>query len=66
MADTQKIIVVDTDKSALKTVYTQAITDLQGFQAKTTWTNAEAVAAIKRLSEIQEKVLKFMARQING
>lgn len=66
MADIKVTIAADTDRQAVKTAYTQAITDLQAIQAATSPTNAEVVAAVKRLADIQEKLLKFMARQING
>lgn len=66
MADIPVTIAVDADRQTVKAAYLQALTDLQAYQAKISWTNAEAIAAIKRLADIQEKVLKFMARQING
>ena len=66
MADRIVTIAVDEDRARLKAAYQQALTDLQAIQTKTSWTNAEAIAAIKRLADIQEKVLKLMASKING
>lgn len=66
MADKAVVIAVDEDRARLKAAYQQALTDLQAIQTKTSWTNAEAIAAIKRLADIQEKVLKLMASKING
>ncbi|MBI5469017.1 MAG: hypothetical protein HY891_07765 [Deltaproteobacteria bacterium] len=66
MADIPIVIAIDTDKQTVNAAYAQAITDLQAIQAATDPTNAQVVAAVKKLADIQEKLLEFLARQING
>lgn len=66
MPETTETIVANANKDALKSAYTQALTDLQAMIDDASMTNAEAVANIKTLATIQKKLLKFMERQING
>lgn len=56
MADTIINIAKDEDKETVKNAYAQIILDLQAIQTKTSWTNAEAVNAIKTLAGISEAV----------
>ena len=57
--------VTDTDKKTLKDAYQQAIIDLDLIQAATLDTTAKLSSAVKGLSEIVEKLLKYIARTIN-
>lgn len=56
----------DAERQAIKTAYNQAITDLQTIQNAASPTNAQVVWAVKKLAEIQEKLLRFEARRFNG
>ena len=66
MTDTKRSLIADPDKDTFWAAYTQALADLQTIQNDASVTNAEAVAYIKKLAAIQEKLLKFLKRQING
>ncbi len=66
MAYNPVTVQTDTERQALKTAYNQAITDLQTIQNASSPTNAQIIWAVKKLAEIQEKLLRFEARRFNG
>ena len=55
---------VDTDREVIKAAYQQAITDLGLIQEATLDTAAKLSSAVKGLSEIVEKMLKYVAREL--
>jgi len=57
-------LAIDTDKAALKAVYSQAITDLQTIQTTDLNTDAKKQQAIKGTAAIVEKLLKVIKRRI--
>ena len=59
--------VTDMNKETLKAAYQQALTDLDLIQVATLDTAAKLSSAVKGLSEIVEKLLKYIARElVNG
>jgi outer membrane biogenesis lipoprotein LolB len=52
----------DADRQALQTAYQAALTDLQTIQNYTSPTNAQVIAAVKKLAQIQEKQLRYMKK----
>ena len=51
-------------KTAIQTAYETAMTQLQTIQNTTSPTNAQVINAIKQIAAIQEKLLKFIYRNL--
>lgn len=66
MAYQQATVVVDANKKAVKDGYTQAVADLTAIKDASSMTNAQAVANLKRVAEIQLHLLKFVKSNIIG
>lgn len=57
-------VAVDADKQTLRAGYAQAVTDLEAIRDAPSMTNAQALAAIKKLAGIQLQLLKVLRKTI--